>query len=176
MDLLLLPDDILLSYYVSLGSGAGVSLLLFTLQYPLSIAGRWLLEHHWMLMLLLQQVVSVVAIAGTLLVWRGGWGLNRDYLLDSPLDAALAHGLGALGLLLTNTFATVSSLAVGVDADGRRVDGFSYEIHYFKEFWERNRTKLRLQVILTILYKRFDFKIRFPSLCLKGPMHINIPT
>ena len=100
IDNILLPDDKLKSYYICLGFGAGASLLLLSLEELICRLSTWSKRHHWLLALAMEDIMKFVAVIVGLVLWRGSWGMMKDYVIAGPCDTVdcwIYHGAGMTG-------------------------------------------------------------------------------
>ena len=100
MDAFIYPHDMLLSYSVCLGAGYGAALIIALLQYPVYHLARALRRKHHLLELILEDIYKIFITLTTIVIWRGGWGLCKDFAIMIEEHSWLAHGVGSAGLLL----------------------------------------------------------------------------
>lgn len=124
-------EQLLFSYYISLGIGYGACVVFFLLQYPLHYVARTLHAKHPMLELVFEDFIKLFVIVGTVLIWRGGWGLFKDYFLMEIWHLWVGHGLGWLSLALLNVASSIGVTGVSLDAEFGYGMGLIFPIDYF---------------------------------------------
>lgn len=143
------PTDKFHSYIVCLAVGTITAIVLLCSTMLI----RWLIERahrtHWILGVGVEDIVHVLTTVSCLLMWRGGWGLIKDYVLvDDIQDAWLFMGVGLTGALIFSVSSTYA--AVGCSVDGEQ-ETFSWPIHYCCYFVkERHNPPLQIQVGLML--------------------------
>ena len=145
---IVLPDKSLLnSYLVSLGAGYGFCLLLFALQHPLYQLARKLRPTHWILEHSLEVLVKIIATVASVLLWRGGWGLCRDFLLKEEWQFWLAHACGMGFLLIVQSSGTIGIPSIAIDCEFGWGTGQYYPVDFFLQcYYKRWYRKLPGQV------------------------------
>lgn len=156
MTKLILPleHQLLKSYLVSLGAGYAACLLLFLLQHPLYLLARKLRRTHKIWEHILEVSVKIVATFACVLLWRGGWGLCRDFLLKEVWHFWLAHALGSGLLLCVLSLGTIGIPSVAVDCEFGWGSGQYYPVDVFLH-WYFRRT-----------FQRFSVQVRAYSFCV----------
>lgn len=147
---IVLPDNSLLkSYVLCLGAGYAFCLLLFILQNPLYLLARKLRPVHWILEHMLEVIIKIVATLVCVLLWRGGWGLCRDFLLKDEWHFWIAHSVGMSLLLIVQASPTIGIPSVAVDCEFGWGTGQFYPVdfflHWYYKTWFQN---LSVQVCL----------------------------
>ena len=151
---IVLPDKSLLnSYLVSLGAGYTFCLLLFALQHPLYLLARKLRPTHWILEHSLEVFVKIVATITSILLWRGAWGLCRDFLLKREWQFWLAHSCGMGFLLIVQSSGTIGIPSIAVDCEFGWGTGQYYPVDFFLQ-WYYKRWYRKLSVQVHFLYKK----------------------
>lgn len=93
-------------------------------------------------------------------LWRGLWGIMKDYVLstdNASLLAWLFHGLSIASLCAIQTISTISAPVYPVDAEGGPTKSLQSRIRYFQE-WYRLRqgdsqsTNVTIQQVMVCLY------------------------
>lgn len=132
-DAIILPHDLYTSYIISIVAGYTSAVLLFLLQYPTFLIAAKLYQRGRIYGLLFEICINMAAFVAMLLLWRGGWGMTKDYVLTQrwAWDCWLCHGLGAAGLLLCQVGLVLGG--VGCNVDGERGGGYDvvWPIDYF---------------------------------------------
>ena len=105
MDNFIWPHHLFASYMLSLGIGYGTAVLLTVLQYPFYHIARRLHRTHKILELIFEDAVKLVVVLTTLLMWHGGWGLCKDYILNTPFHFWASHAFGSFFLLVLQVWA-----------------------------------------------------------------------
>ncbi len=145
----ILPDEksLMISYLISLGIGYGACLTLFLFQHPFYLLARKLRLSHWILEHILEIVVKIAATIACVLLWRGGWGLCRDFLLKEEWQFWLAHTL-CIGLLMVlQSSGTIGIPSVAVDCEFGWGTGHYYPIDFFLHWFYKHRFRqLSIQV------------------------------
>ena len=152
LDHLILPDDKQTSYYVSLGAGYTSVILLFIFEFLIHVAARKLHQIHWLLELVLENVVKLTAVTAGLFLWRGGWGLMKDYVIVPPKDLQdcwMYHGVGMGLLLFLSAASTLSPVGCAVDGEHGHGKGVCWPIDYctyLYQSWQQTRQHMPLSV------------------------------
>lgn len=145
------PDNLLISYVISLALGCTVLILFLVSEAYLIRVTKHLLDRGFLIGLMFEDGVKIVASIVTVLIWRGGWGLLKDYLLtDSQQVAWVCHIVGIGVLMLLQCSSTLSTLSVTVDGELGEGKDITFSINYFTHLWKlyHYRTApLLLQVI-----------------------------
>ncbi len=122
LDAFLYPHDHLVSDIASLIIGYAIMVLMFLLQYPMSLISARLDRHHSFVKIAYEDFIIAVATWGVLLVWRGQWDVLKKYFLPDKLVGGWAcHWIGTVGLMLLQGFANVGTN--GIDIDGSYDNG-----------------------------------------------------
>ncbi|XP_066263759.1 uncharacterized protein [Branchiostoma lanceolatum] len=125
LDVLMFPEDLCFSYWVSLGIGYAIHLVTIFLQFPVHKASRNLrgAKLEFWKRLALEDAFLFVVNFGVVNSWRGLWDLYDCYFLpDQPkLSAWLSVGIGALLCYLVCAGRTLGG--IGVTVDGEEEDG-----------------------------------------------------
>ena len=146
-----LPGKSLLmkSYLVSLGAGYGLCFILFALQHPLYLLARKLRPTHWVLEHALEVFVKIKATGAAVLLWRGGWGLCRDFLLKDEWQFWLAHSCGVGLLIVVQASGTIGIPSIAIDCEFGWGTGQYYPVEFFLQwYYKRIYRKLPIQVTL----------------------------
>lgn len=145
------PDNLLISYVISLTLGCTVFILFLVSEAYLIHITKHLLDRGFLIGLVFEDGVKIVASIVTVLVWRGGWGLLEDYMLtDSQQNAWVCHIVGIGVLMLLQCSSTLSTLSVAVDGELGEGKDISFSINYFTHLWKLyhySTAPLLLQVI-----------------------------
>ncbi len=135
----------MLSYLLSLGAGYATCLFMFAMQYPMYVLSKKAGEYHYLIEHGLEVVTKFVAVISSVLLWRGAWGLCKDYLLTTPLHFWLSHGVGIGLLFLLHSASSIASPAIAKECGS--ASGQFYPVDFFLHLYQtRNYTKLSVQV------------------------------
>ena len=135
------------SYLVSLGAGYGFCFILFALQHPLYLLARKLRPTHWLLEHGLEVFVKILATGASVLLWRGGWGLCRDFLLKEEWQFWLAHSCGIGFLVIVQASATIGIPSIAIDCEFGWGTGQYYPVEFFLQwYYRRIYRKVPMQV------------------------------
>ena len=113
------------------------------LQYPLYCIAKMLHRKHPMLELVFQDAVMLYILSGTVLSWRGGWGLFKDFVITREWQYLLCHVVGFFGLASCQVASTIDTAGVCIDAeDGEGAEMF-LQLNYFLKlytWWQERNT------------------------------------
>ena len=159
LDNTLYPSNLLVSYFISLGIGYSILIFFFAAETRLVNIAKNLLKHNDFMGLVFEDSIKLIASLATVLIWRGGWGLMKDYMLsDDQWDAWLCHILGIGGLLVLQCGSTLSSISIVVDGERGEGQDINFSVDYFSYLWQQYHSAelpLSIQVIavnILILY------------------------
>jgi len=100
VDILILPGDTYRSYIVSLFSGYVVVIAVFFVQSPVYQLTYDAYLTSPLLALAVEDIYKVVATIATLNVWRGLWGLIKDFVFTNDSGVMLALSYHAFGFVV----------------------------------------------------------------------------
>lgn len=130
------PDNLLISYVISLGVGCGALIFLFIAETRLVGITKHVCRRNAFLGLVFEDCIKLIASLVTVFIWRGGWGLMKDYVLtDDAWDAWLCHIIGIGGLMVLQCGSTLSGLSVAVDGELGEGRDISFSVDYFSHLW-----------------------------------------
>ena len=136
LDIYIYPENLVLSYSVCLGVGYAAMVLLFMLEWPLVWLAKKLHQRHWFLELVFEDIYKLLTILASLLLWRGGWGFVKDYLLVTQPLAWTAHGVGTVFMMLLQVASTISAAAILRDCEFGQGTGIPFKVAYFTHFYD----------------------------------------
>ena len=147
MDILLFPDDQFKSYYISLTIGISISIILMATEELIRRLHLICNQKHWLLGLMLEDIFKFIAVAVALVLWRGGWGMMKDYVIVGSrqyVDSWLYHGVGMIGLMMLNASSSVSPFGCHVDMEE---DEFLWPMRFCSLLCQNERPqRLHIQV------------------------------
>lgn len=123
------------SYLISIGSGYTFCLLLFALQYPFYLCARRLRQTHRFAEHVFEVFIKVLATGASVLLWRGTWGLCRDFLLKKLWHFWITHAMAVLVLVTIQVFSTIGHPVISVDCEHGWGAGQIYTIDYFRNLY-----------------------------------------
>src|SRR6218665_156387 len=114
-DHLIFPHDRWLSLVVSLGTGCGLSLVVFALMLPHRAAHRHLKVSNRPAAYVFGATFNVLTILAVLMLWRGLWGLIQELVTSGPTRVEadwICHALGFLGMVCLQVRARESGIDI----------------------------------------------------------------
>ena len=136
--------------------------MVLLLQYPLYHIAKTLHGKHPMLELVFQDVVTLHILLGTVLCWRGGWGLLKNFVLTKDWHFLVCHILGFLGLASWQVGSTIYKTGVCIDAEHGEGKEMILKLDYFLKLYtwwqEKNANQVRL-TCLRVCVKLYIFLI-----------------
>ena len=109
-------------------SGAGGTILLFSLQAPLSYISSKIhktFPKHRILKIIYEDCIHTIVLVCVVLLWRGCINLNYRYMISDPLLGGVVNMCGGLVVLLAlRTYRVLTSFSWGMDGEDTGVDPF----------------------------------------------------
>ncbi len=122
LDAFLFPENHLKSDLASLIIGYSIMIVLFLLQYPMSLLSAKLDNKNRCVKIAYEDVIIALATWGVLNVWRAEWDFLKKYFLPDPFVGGwVCHWIGTVGLMALQGFANVGTN--GIDIDGSYKNG-----------------------------------------------------
>ena len=135
LDRLVVPGDKLASDSLSATIGLAVSVLLLSLQVPLSKVYSILSDRGYIVLRLLWWAsVHAVTFVCVAFLWRGTWNLSVSYVIpQKPLGPWISFAAGTVGLLLLQSQTSMVLFGMVEDIVDTNEDAF-YKIKYLRIF------------------------------------------
>lgn len=146
LDLLIFPDNKLLSYWVTLGLGY----IIVTIAFSLQTAVRWICKHLKILpRLIFGDTFILFSATGTINIWRGMWDLLDHYFLpdQQELSCWLVYWVSLIFLIILGCSNSLLVRGVFIDAEEPGGDSMIFPCHFIRNILSKQRNRKNLAVL-----------------------------
>ncbi|XP_044754904.1 uncharacterized protein LOC123313879 isoform X1 [Coccinella septempunctata] len=146
LDLLVFPENRLLSYWVTLCLGYIIVTIAFSLQNGV----RWICKHLKILpRIIFGDIFIVFAAFGTINIWRGMWDLLDHYFLPDQRELSnwLVYWVSLILLILLGCSNSLLVRGVFIDAEEPGGDSMIFPCHFIRNKLSKQRTKKNLAAL-----------------------------
>ncbi|KAK9890735.1 hypothetical protein WA026_012083 [Henosepilachna vigintioctopunctata] len=144
LDLLVYPEDKLLSYWVTLIMGYGVVSIAFLLQSPT----KWICDHLPLIpRLIFGDIFIIFSAFGTINTWRGMWDLLDYYFLpdQKQLSCWLVYWVSLIFLILMGCSNSLLVRGVFIDAEEPGGDSMIFPCHFIRNLLAKQREEKNIE-------------------------------